>query len=72
LHTPVRLGCLDFHQEVPNLVPKAVGTMCQACSALEVFDNSDQNLAQFIKLRVFSRCAQFLLSWQCGIETKLA
>jgi hypothetical protein len=40
-HTPVHLGSLDFHQVVPNLVPKAVGTVCQDRSAFEVFHNSD-------------------------------
>jgi hypothetical protein len=40
-HTPICSGSLDFHQEVANLVPKVVGTMCGAHSAFEVFDNSD-------------------------------
>jgi hypothetical protein len=70
-HTPVHSGSLDFHQEVPNLVPKAVGIVCRAHSAFEVFNNSDQNLAQFVELRVFRRCDQFLVPWPCIIETKL-
>jgi hypothetical protein len=55
-HIPVHSGSLDFHQEVPNLLPKVVGIVCQARSAFEVFDNSDQNLAQFVELRVFRTC----------------
>jgi hypothetical protein len=71
-HTPVRSGSLDFYQEVPNQVPKAVGTVYRARSAFEVFDNSGQNLAQFIELRVFRKCDQFLVPCPCGIEPKLA
>jgi hypothetical protein len=69
---PVHLGSLDFHQEVPNLVPKAVGIVCWAHSAFEDFDNLDQNLAQFVELRVFYSCGQFLVPWPHGIEPKLA
>jgi hypothetical protein len=54
-HTPIHSGSLDFHQVFPNLVPKAVGTVCRAHSAFEVFDNSDQKLTQFVELRVFHR-----------------
>jgi hypothetical protein len=70
-HTQVCLGSLDFHQEVPNLVPRAVGTVCRADSAFEVIDNSDQNLAQFVKLRVFCRCDQLLVPWPRSNEAKL-
>jgi hypothetical protein len=45
-------GSLDFHRVVPNKVPKVVGLMCQAHSAFNVFDNSDQELTQFIDIRV--------------------
>jgi hypothetical protein len=72
LHTPVHIGSLDFHRVVPNLVPKAMSTISRAYSAFEVFDNSNQNLAQFVELRVFHVCDQFLVSWPHGIEPKLA
>jgi hypothetical protein len=65
------MGSLDFHEVVPNLVPKAVGLMCQAHSAFEVFDNSDQDLTQFIEIMVFHRCEQFLVPWPCSIEPEL-
>jgi hypothetical protein len=29
--TPARLGCLDFHQVVPDLVLKVMGIMCRSC-----------------------------------------
>jgi hypothetical protein len=70
-HTPVCSGSLDFQQVVPNLVPKAVGTVSRARSAFEVFDNSDQNLTQFVKLRGLHRCDQFLVRWPRGIELKV-
>jgi hypothetical protein len=70
-HTPVCSGSLDFQQVVPNLVPKAVGTVSRARSAFEVFDNSDQNLTQFVKLRGFHRCDQFLVRWPRGTELKV-
>jgi hypothetical protein len=54
--TPVHSGSPDFHQVVLNLVPKAVGLMCRAHDAFEVFDNSDRDLTQFIEIRVFHRC----------------
>jgi hypothetical protein len=72
LQTPIRLGSLDFHQVVFNLVPKVVGLMCRARSAFEVFDNSDQDLTQFIEIRVFHRCDQFLVPWPRGVEPELA
>jgi hypothetical protein len=50
--TLVCSGCLDFHQVVPNLVPKVVGLMSRARSAFEVFDDSDRDLTQFIEIRV--------------------
>jgi hypothetical protein len=51
---------------------KAVGTMCRARRAFEVFDNPDRDLAQFIEPRVFHRFDQFLVSWSHDIELKLA
>jgi hypothetical protein len=49
-----------------------VGTVYRARSTFKVFDNSDQNLAQFVELRVFCRCDQFLVPWPRDIEPKLA
>jgi hypothetical protein len=71
LQTPLRSGSLDFHQVVPNLVPKAVGLMCQARSAFKVFDDSNRDFTQFIKIRVFHRCDQFLVPWPRDIEPEL-
>jgi hypothetical protein len=51
-HSPARLGSLNFHQVVPNLVFKNVGIVCRVCRTFEVFDNSDLDLAQFVELRV--------------------
>jgi hypothetical protein len=45
--------------------------MCQARSAFEVFDYSDENLTRFVEVRVFHRCDQFLVSWPHGIEPEL-
>jgi hypothetical protein len=53
-------------------VLKIVSIMCQVRKAFEAFDNLDQNLAQFVKLRVFLKCDQFLVSWLCGIQPELA
>jgi hypothetical protein len=53
-------------------VPKAVGLMCRAHDAFEVFDNSDRDLTQFIEIRVFHRCDQFLAPWLCSVELELA
>jgi hypothetical protein len=70
--TPVRSGSLDFHQVVPNLVPKVVGLMCRARRAFEVFDDSDWDLTQFIEIRVFHSCDQFLVPWPRGVDPDLA
>jgi hypothetical protein len=70
-HTPIRSGSLDFHQVIPNLVPMAGGTVCQAHTAFEVFDNSDQNLTHFVVLMVSHRCDYFLKPWPRSIEPKL-
>jgi hypothetical protein len=45
-----------FHRVVPSLVLKTVSVMRQVRRAFKAFDDLDQNLAQFIKLRGFSRC----------------
>jgi hypothetical protein len=71
-HTPVCSGSLDFHQEVLNLVHKDMGIVCRTRSAFEVFDDSDRSLTQFIEIRVFHGCDQFLVPWSCGIELELA
>jgi hypothetical protein len=54
-HKPAHLGSLDFHQVVPNIVLKAVGIMCRARRAFEVFDDLDRDLAHFIESRIFHR-----------------
>jgi hypothetical protein len=61
-----------FHQVVPSLMLKTVGAVRQVRRAFEAFDNSDRDLAQFVELRVFPRCDQFLVSWLRGIEPRLA
>jgi hypothetical protein len=61
-----------FHQVAPSLVLKTVGIMCQVHRAFEVFDDSDQNLAQFVELTVFYRHDQFLVLWPRGIEPELS
>jgi hypothetical protein len=70
--TPVRSGSPNFHQVVSILVPKVVGLMCRDRSAFDVFDNSDQDLTQFIEIMVFHRCHQFLVPWPRGVEPELA
>jgi hypothetical protein len=70
--TPVHSGSLDFHQVVLNLVPKVVGLVCRDRNAFEVFDDSDLDLTQFIKIRVFHGCDQFLVPWSCSVEPELA
>jgi hypothetical protein len=52
-----------FHQVAPSLVLNTVGIVCRVHRAFEAFDDSDQNLAQFVELRVFPKCDQFLVSW---------
>jgi hypothetical protein len=40
--------------------------------AFKAFDDPDQDLTQFIEIRIFLRCDQFLVSWPRGIEPGLA
>jgi hypothetical protein len=47
---------------VPILVLNTMGIMCRVHRAFETFDDLDQDLAKFIKLRIFPRCDQFLVS----------
>jgi hypothetical protein len=61
-----------FHQVAPNLVLKTVGIVCRVRRAFKAFDESDQKLSQFIELRVFPICDQFLMSWPHGIDPELA
>jgi hypothetical protein len=69
-HLPARSGGLDFHQVVPNLVLKIVGIVCQVRRAFEAFDDSDRDLAQFVKLRVFPRHSKTLIRLSClGTES---
>jgi hypothetical protein len=62
---------LKLDVTAPNLVLKTVGIVCRVRRALEAFDDSDRDLAQFVELRVFPRCDQFLVPWLRGIEPKL-
>jgi hypothetical protein len=61
-----------FHRVVPSLVLKSVSVMHQVHRAFQAFDDLDQDLAQFIKLRIFPRCDMFLVLWSCGVEPWLA
>jgi hypothetical protein len=70
IYQPSRALCF-FHQVALSLVLKTVGIMCRVHRVFEAFDDLDQNLAQFVKLRVFPRRDQFLVLWPCGIEPDL-
>jgi hypothetical protein len=70
--TPVCSSSLDFHQVIPILVPKVVGTTCRARIAFEVSDDMDRDLTQFIEIRVFHECDQFLVPRPRGVEPELA
>jgi hypothetical protein len=48
-----------FHWVIPSQVLNTVGIMHRVCRAFEAFDDPDQDLAQFIKLRGFPLCDQF-------------
>jgi hypothetical protein len=61
-----------FNQVVPSLVLKTMRIMCRVHRAFKAFDDSDQNLAQFVELKFFLKCDQFLVSWLCCIELELA
>jgi hypothetical protein len=52
-------------------VLKIVGIMCRVLIAFKAFDDSDQNLAQFIELKVFPKHDQFLVPWLHDIEPEL-
>jgi hypothetical protein len=70
MYQPARVTW-TFLQVVPNLVLKTVGIMCQVRRAFEDFDDSDQDLAQFIELRFFFKCDQLLVPWPRRIEPEL-
>jgi hypothetical protein len=71
IYQPARVVWI-FHQVAPSLVLKTVGIMCRVRRAFEAFDDSNQNLPQFVELRVFLRRDQFLVSWPHSIEPELA
>jgi hypothetical protein len=48
-----------------------VGIMCRIRRIFEAFDDSDRDLAQFVKPRVFPRYDQFLMLWPHGVEPML-
>jgi hypothetical protein len=56
---------------VPDLVLKIVGVMHLAHRALEEFNHSILDLILFVEQRVFPESHQVLVSWLCGIESKL-
>jgi hypothetical protein len=53
-------------------VLRTVGVMRQVHRAFKAFDDLDRDLAQFVELRIFPRCDQFLVSWSRNIEPWLA
>jgi hypothetical protein len=71
-YIPAALAVWIFHRMVPSLVLKTVGIMHRVRRAFETFDDSNQDLTQFIEHRVFPRCDQFLVSSLSGIELGLA
>jgi hypothetical protein len=60
-----------FHHVARSLVLKTMGIVCRVHRAFDTFDDSYRNLAQFVELRVFRRCDQFLVSWPHGMELEL-
>jgi hypothetical protein len=70
-HQPTQVVWI-FHQIVPNLVLRIVSITCQVHRAFKAFDESGRDLAQFIELRLFPRCDQFLVPWPRDIEPWLA
>jgi hypothetical protein len=71
IYQPAR-AVMIFHRVVPSLVLRTISIVHQVHRPFEGFDDSDQNLAQFVELRIFLMCDQFLVSWLCGVEPKLA
>jgi hypothetical protein len=61
-----------FHQVVPSLILRTVSIVHRFHRAFEAFDDSDRNLAQFVELRIFTRCDQFLVPRSRDIEPRLA
>jgi hypothetical protein len=55
IHQPAQAIWIS-HQIAPSLVLKTVGIICRVRRAFKAFVDLDQNLDQFVKLRVFSRC----------------
>jgi hypothetical protein len=53
-------------------VLRTVGVMRQVHRAFKAFDDLDRDLAQFVELRIFPRCDQFLVSWSRNIKPWLA
>jgi hypothetical protein len=45
-----------------------VSIMRQVHRAFEAFDDSDQDLARIVELRIFFKCDQFLVPWSHDIE----
>jgi hypothetical protein len=53
-------------------VLRTVSVVRQVHRAFETFDDSDQDLARFVELRIFPMCDQFLVSWSHDIEAWLS
>ncbi len=49
-----------------------ISIMCCVHIAFEDFDDPDLDLAQFVELRIFLGCDQFLVTWSHDIEPWLA
>jgi hypothetical protein len=49
-----------------------IGVMNRVHRAFEASDDLDRDLAQFVELRIFLRCDQFIVPWSRGIEPWLA
>jgi hypothetical protein len=61
-----------FDRVVSSLVLRTVSVMRQVHRAFKAFNDPDRDLAQFVELRIFPRCDQFLVPWSHGIESWLA
>jgi hypothetical protein len=66
-HKPARVVWI-FYRVVLSLVLRTVSVMHQVHRTFEAFDDPDRDLAQFVELRIFPRCDQFLVPWSRGIE----
>jgi hypothetical protein len=61
-----------FHRAIFIIVLRTVDVMHLAHRAFEVFDHPDLDLTRFVEQRIFLEWDQFLVSWSCGIDPRLA